>query len=234
MKPPLHFSTYRSGSVPIGMILEEYFRQTEGLKGLGDFFELDVVLGRDAPSRSVGRIPKTYPGKQRWIKRNHQRIFFTAYPGHDPAFFLWLSRNHQMIFSERLNLVQQTLSNLLSDETGRWYEEDGLVFGKKSVTAREAHFRFFERHMFSYFQAKALVKPRKLVTYEFFCQEGPSEMLKFLGLRKRVSLDSLELPVRQNQGRKDLSLKNMSDVRRWYRNSFLEGICPWDTGIKSP
>jgi hypothetical protein len=237
MKGPLHFSTYRSGSVPIGTVLETYFHEHLGLLGLGDFFEPDPVLfERNAPRDRLprGYLPKTYKGRTNFIKRHQGKYFFTIYPGHDPAFLKWLTENYDFIFSERSNLVQQCLSHLISEETNIWYREKGLNFKTGSVTARLEHFRFFERHVFNYFQMKSLLRPKKVINFEHFCEEGPEEALKKIGLRKKLNFEAITLPVKQNRKPKDKILTNIDEVKKWYEGSFAQDICPWKRGISKP
>lgn len=154
-RPPLHFATFRSGSVPIGIALESYFRRNRGLIGLGDLFEADDDhrLPRDAPAERFpgGRVPRTADGKLSFLRRNPRDYFFTFYAGYaarqayplcapsarraaaaEPAvkrspikpaagLGLWLMMNYDLIFSERKNLVSQTLSYLVAEGGGGFY-----------------------------------------------------------------------------------------------------------------
>lgn len=237
MKLPLHFSTYRSGSVPVAISLEAYFERHSGLVGLGDFFEPDPeVLARNAPRERLprGYLQKTYAGRVNFIKRNVGNYFFTIYPGHRADFLDWLGMHFEFIFSERRNLVQQMLSHLLSEATNEWYREGGLSFEPKSVTARLEDFRFFERHVFGYYQLKARLRPKKVITFESFCEHGPEATLRSIGLRGAFSSESLSIPQKQNPGRKDKIFTNTPEIRKWYESSFVQDLCPWREGISLP
>jgi hypothetical protein len=260
-RSPLHFATFRSGSVPIGIALECYFRRNHGLIGLGDLFEDDDDhrLWRDAPAEHFprGQAPLNTDGKLNFLRRDPRRYFFTFYAGYSasqayplcpaaeprapsarrsasrPAagLGLWLMMNYDFIFSERENLVSQILSYLVAEGGGGFYRTNAPQPQPNGVRAKLRHFKHIENQLLDYHRVKAALKPRRVVTYEMFFGEGPEAALRHVGLRRPFNRNGLELPRKQNHTPKIEFIANKDQVRNWYRNSFMEGLCPWRRGL---
>ena len=234
--PYLHFSTHRSGSVPIGILLEHYMENAAGIHGLGDVFEMRPAfqLPRDrrlkewSRGASVASIQKRW----KWLQAQDQDFFFTVYPVIPTEVMQSLLKNYQFVFSERRNLVAQVLSFLIVENEHRFYRKGGLRLRKESVVADYSLFRKIEGQLFQYFRIKAELKPKKVLTYEDFLKKTPAKFLKAAGFSQEIDWSGVELTDMQNPKDKLVLFKNPDDIESWYRESYLEKLCPWKKGLK--
>ena len=222
----MHFSTHRSGSVPIGILLEYYMENALQTQGLGDVFEMrrDFQLPRD---RRIKSSLKTIEQRWSWIKNQDQKYFFTVYPVVTNELMQELLKSHRFIFSERKNLVAQILSFLIVENKDQFYQDGGLGIRKSSILGSYRNFRKIEAQLFQYFRLKAELKPEKVLTYETFLKHTPRDFLETVGFSKPIDWSNLKLTEKQNPENKLELFTNPREIENWYRDSYLQKIYPW-------
>ena len=241
-KPIFLLSTARSGSTPIYKIMELYLQSNFNMQGVeeilnpyyGDYHEKDGKIVWNGTTNQLG--PGTYHAHlmERFAlaKRHEGKIFMKVFPS---AFreetFDWLKNNHQFVCNERLNLWEQTLSYLVSDASKHWYSETGLKADAKSLEGSMLSFRAIEKSIFHYFHLKNVLKPIATFTYEEMLTQEPRDLLIAKGFDGIFNQDELIQVQKQTHSPKLDLLKNAEEVKAWYRNSFMEQICPLDKSL---
>lgn len=245
VKLPLLFSTQRSGSNLVYHFLAEHLEREENVFGLGEFFDLNYqsywddghgIKASVFPSlRAREAQPPAGLRSAIWrqrvdlLQRYPRKYFFKIQSNAMPLEHLgWLTDTYDWVLLERRNLLNQMLSYLISMETGRWYEADGLKIERGSIRAREDHICLFKRMIYDYHAVKAQLKnPTVLIYEELIARENiGEEIVARCGLTRTRPEPLMRLSPQQNPENKLPLFSNPKLIFEAYQASGLNFFSP--------
>lgn len=240
-KPPLLFSTARSGSTPVYNAISIYLYQTAGIVRASELFNiyapsiLDrteqsfVKISRNKFEEVLQPIDKLSDEQIRITNRRaliekllRGKIFFKVFP-FQPLEEHWptLINEYEFIFLERRNTFDQLLSYLISFETGEFYNKNGITWEESSIKARFLYFEWFCGMIEFYRSMKATLKPEKVIFLEDFLKDGAEVYLKKIGFDQKFDPKLIPVGEKQNTKPKDLAFSNYKEIVTWYKNSSI-------------
>ena len=246
-KQTLLFTTQRSGSTPIFILLAEYFRQTSAATGLGEFFStsvgsydlvngkinalrhFDIDSGVLRPYIHGNRKTMTGVRLQRYemLEKAEGNYFFKFFSDqllstHEK----WLQEKYTWLFLERKNLFEQCLSYLIMSLTKEYYRQNEKRLKPGIFKARKADFDYFAGLIWNYQLYKLKVKPKQIIYYEDFCTLHRTDFLSGIGLDTKVDLSQIKVTVPPEGPEKQELFTNLKEIKLWYQKSFLNNLSP--------
>jgi len=218
-------------------ILEQYLRLNRGIYGVEEILNPFYGEYTDSTGRITLKSTANSPQGQEWddlfaerfklAQKHHNKIFYKVFPSaFRPNSMDWLQSNHLFVSHERKDSFEQALSFMVSSLTNTWYEEGGLKLAPKSLKGEQRHFRRIEGIIFHYHQLKRTLKPIAEFDYETFLKKQPIELLREQNLNEPFTDEGLKQTSRHNLRPKLELFSNAAEIKRWYKDSFLQQISP--------
>ena len=238
-KPYVVFSTPRSGSSFIYELLAGYLDQTNHYRLLGEYFNFGVVTfwkeephrKRDRPPayRAIDPPPRLELARLHSLKLNPEGWILKVHlsPWLDFKVYEWLMENCECFFVERRDLFKQTLSHLISQTTGVWYQEPPLEIKPNSLEPHLNYLYDFANQMKLYIKIRELFPAPKIFTYEYFvAEQNLAELLRNFGLDQPFDIGKCAIPNRQNPDDKLSLFKRPEKIIEAYRRTFMQAYRP--------